>query len=212
MSSPKRMMHTAGAAEQAEAKAETQPSLVRDFLEKAMSADDSQVDAWAPLLLLDATRERATDLHIDPYGDGARIRFRIDGNMRDAAHIPQEVAQQLINQMKVLARLDPMVSSLPLESRWHETMEGHSIDVRLTVIACHGGEKLHARLLDRERLNFSLDGIGIPPSGRQVIEDWQREPTGMLLVTGPTGAGKTTTLHSILKHFVNSQCNVLTIE
>ena len=192
--------------------ASTQPALVQEFLGRAMSSDDAQVERSSQLLLQDAIRERATDIHIDPFNNGARIRLRIDGKMRDAAHVPTDVSQQLINQMKVLARLDPIFSPTPLESRWHETSDDHSVDIRLTVIACHGGEKLHARLLDSDRQELSLDGLGIPAQGRAVIENWQKERVGMLLVTGPTGAGKTTTLHTILEQFVDSQLNVITIE
>ena len=84
---------------------ESHPVLVREFLSVAMSSSESGTDVWSALLLQDAVRERATDIHIDPHADGARNRLRIDGVVRDAAHVPVEVAQQLINQMKVLARL-----------------------------------------------------------------------------------------------------------
>jgi len=191
---------------------EPSPSLVRSFLGNAMSSDEPQPEAWSTLLLEDAVRERAPDIHIDPHSDGTRIRFRIDGEVVDGAHVPADIAQQLINQLKVLARLDPIVSSTPLESRWQEEMDDRAIDVRLTAVACHGGEKLHARLLDRERLDFSFESLGLAGPARELMESWQAAPDGMLLVTGPTGSGKTTMLHAVVRHFVNSRSVVLTIE
>lgn len=191
---------------------DTRPDLASEFLADAMSSTTPQPDAWSSLLLRDALRERATDIHIDPHNEGARIRFRVDGVILDATHVPSEVAQQLINQMKVLARLDPIISSTPLESRWQEELDGRSIDVRLTVIACHGGEKLHARLLDRAESDFSFESLGLSGHARAQIEHWQQAPDGMLLVTGPTGAGKTTMSHAIVRHFVQSRSIVLTIE
>lgn len=191
---------------------DTRPDLVKTFLANAMSAETPQPELWSTLLLQDAVRTRATDIHVDPRSDGARIRFRIDGEVLDAAHVPGDVGQQLVNQMKVLARLDPMLSATPLESRWQEEVGDRTIDVRLTAMACHGGEKLHARLLNRERLDFSYETLGLTGNNRGIIERWQSAPDGMLLVTGPTGAGKSTMLHSVLRHFVNGRSVVLTIE
>lgn len=191
---------------------DTRPDLVSEFLADAMSSALPQPDAWSSLLLRDAVRERATDIHIDPHRDGARIRFRVDGAILDATHVPREIAQQLINQMKVLARLDPVISSSPLESRWQEQLDDQSIDIRLTAIACHGGEKLHARLLDRDDTDLSFESLGLNGEGREIVQKWQAAPDGLLLVTGPTGAGKTTMSHAILRHFVQSRSIVLTIE
>lgn len=190
----------------------TRPELVRTFLANAMSAETPQPEAWCTLLLQDAVRTRATDIHIDPRSDGARIRFRIDGEILDAAHVPSDVAQQLVNQMKVLSRLDPMLSAVPVESRWQEEIDDRAIDIRLSAIACHGGEKLHARLLSRDRLDLSYEALGLVERNREIIERWQNTPDGMLLVTGPTGAGKTTALHAVLQHFVAKRSVVLTIE
>lgn len=191
---------------------DTRPDLVKTFLAKVMSAETPQPEAWSTLLLQDAVRTRATDIHVDPRSDGARIRFRIDGEVFDAAHIPSDVAQQLVNQMKVLARLDPMISATPLESRWQEQVDNRVVDIRLSAIACHGGEKLHVRLLDRDRLDFSYEALGLTGANREIIERWQNTPDGMLLVTGPTGAGKSTMLHAVLRRFVDKRSVVLTIE
>ena len=183
-------------------------SLVATVSTSESSADDDRGN----LLLANAVRKRATDIHIDPRAGAARIRFRIDGVLQEVADLPIGAAQQLINQLKVMARLDPIVSELPLESRWSISIEDRPIDIRLTTIACHGGEKLHARLFDQSRRDLTLDGIGIPAKDLAVINDWKKAPKGIMLVTGPTGAGKTTTLYSVLRHFVDSNLNVITIE
>lgn len=195
-----------------ESNPDTEARLAQDFFRAVTRSSDHQLESWAHLLLHDAVIARATDIHVEPYEGGARLRFRIDGRMRDAGFISQEVAQQVVNQMKVLARLDPIVSPLPLESRWQESFGDEKTDIRLTAIACHGGEKLHARLLDQGRLNYSLSGLGMSADSCKLVEQWQNARDGMLLVTGPTGAGKTTTLHAVLRHFIESDLNVLTIE
>lgn len=186
--------------------------LVREFLGSVLTSDSPQPEAWSESLLRDAVRARATDIHVDPVSDGVRIRLRVDGEVLTAAHVPREVGQQLINQMKVLARLDPMLSALPLESRWQQVVDRRQIDIRLTAIAYHIGEKLHARLLDHDRLDVTFESLGLDGENHRIIESWQSSPDGMLLVTCPTGSGKTTMLHAVLRQFVETPSVVLTIE
>jgi len=189
-----------------------EPVLAPEFLRSTMQQDPRAPEEWAHLLLRDAHEARATDIHIEPYADVGRIRFRIDGKVHDAAFVADEVVRHLNNQLKVLAQLNPIISSVPMESRWQEVVGNDVFDIRLTALACRGGEKVHARLLGRGPTDLTLDTIGLNDVGRDLVSQWVRNPEGMLLATGPTGAGKTTSLYSILQHFVNLPLSVTTIE
>lgn len=187
-------------------------STAPQFLMAAIDKEDFSEDQLAELLLSDAVIAQASDVHIDPFRDRATIRFRIHGSLCQAAVIPPDVAQKVINQLKVRGKLHPMPTVLPGESRFGMNHADQHVDVRITTIQCHHGEKLHIRLLPSENDNYTLSELGLQEDQLGDLESWLKAPKGLVFVTGPTGAGKTTTLHAIARELVAANKNVLTIE
>jgi general secretion pathway protein E len=168
--------------------------------------------ALAGALLRDALRERATDIHLDPRSGGTRVRLRIDGQLRDAALLTRDQTNRLINQLKGLARLDPVTAFIPVESRFTHAVDGHEIDLRITATPCLGGEKVSIRLLDPVRVKLPLHDLGLMNDDLDVIAGWLRSVNGMFVVAGPTGSGKTTTLYALLDVLKVERRSIITIE
>lgn len=187
-------------------------SLAETFVEAALAASDDHQDHLCNFLLHDAIAVQASDIHINSYFDRVHIRFRIMGELHLVATIPIEVGQHVINQLKVMAKLDPIARVLPGESRFSARVDGSNYDVRVTSILCHGGEKLHARLLRNDAGVFTLEKLGLSATQLELLNSWLEKPRGMLLVTGPSGAGKTTTLHALVQKIIETNQNVVSIE
>lgn len=163
-------------------------------------------------LLEDAVRARATDVHIDPRRDGAVVRFRIDGAVLDAGLLDADLYARLVNQIKTENNIDPGVVFLPRGSRQSYEVGAKVIDVRLMLAPCCGGQKIALRLLDPERVRHRVEDLGLGSKGLQEVRGWLSELTGMFLVTGPTGSGKTTTLYALLHELAGHERNIVTVE
>ncbi|MEM9418057.1 MAG: ATPase, T2SS/T4P/T4SS family [Planctomycetota bacterium] len=187
------------------------PDMVRATHE-ALRSDEGTAANLASTLVLDATQQGASDIHIDPTNDGCVIRFRVNGVLYDTAEFLGDSTQRLINQVKGAAEIDPMRSFNPQEGRWRQEMNGHHVDLRVTTIPSVAGDKIAIRLLDPQRANQQLDGIGLNGPQFQTIERWAENPDGLFVTVGPTGSGKTTTLYALLQRFRGSARSVVTIE
>ena len=197
------------------------PSLVRELLEafsgtegaEEWEAEEEGELQWvAEALLRDAVREEATDLHLDNHRDGMLVRMRIDGRVLDGAFISHEQGQRLSNQFKTMAGLSPVVRFVPEEGRITREVDNIALDLRLAHAPCLRGDKLSIRLFIPQQVPQDLTRIGLREEGLQRLQDWMDNISGMLLVAGPTGSGKTTTLYAMLHKLKLHERNVITIE
>jgi hypothetical protein len=172
------------------------PHLTRAFQRALMAGDSATAETtegWIKALLTDARAARASDIHLDPLPDRVRVRFRIDGTILDAAAISVEDGMRLIRSCKVHANLDPAPSRVPEDSHLEVELPGGRVDVRLACAPCVHGDKLALRLLHRTPVRLRLADLGLRAEERAGIERWIGDMSGMFLVTGPAGSGKTTT-------------------
>lgn len=163
-------------------------------------------------LLEDAVAARASDLHLDPRESGWMLRMRIDGAIVNTLPIDETAGLRLINQLKTMAGLDPVAALRPEEGRFSYRLDEMDLDVRLTLVPCLNGEKLAIRVLRPMGGWSSLEDLGFPQTETDILENWLDAPVGMLLVTGPTGVGKTTTLYTLLHHMRHSSRHIVTLE
>ena len=164
------------------------------------------------VLLRDALRERATDVHLDPQADGVRVRFRIDGRLHDAASLSRDHGIHLIRHFKAISNLDPVNTLRLADARITYGLDGEDVDLRLACAPTVAGEKLSIRVLDRSRVEQRLDELGLSPQDDERIRQWLAGASGMFLVVGPTGSGKTTTAYALLHELKGHERSVVTIE
>jgi len=162
--------------------------------------------------LLTAIKDKASDIHIEPDRQGTRIRYRIDGMLRDLMKPPAGLHASIVSRVKVIGRMDIAEKRLPQEGRVRIMAEGRDIDLRVSSMPTLLGEKIVVRILDKANLKLRLEELGFR---RQTLDAFQRmlnQPYGLVLVTGPTGSGKTTTLYSALDLIRGPEVNVMTVE
>ncbi len=175
---------------------------------------DSSVGSLVDQVLVDAIRERATDLHIEPYENQLRVRYRIDGILTEAA-IPSRVAalhEAIVNRIKVTANLDIAEKRLPQDGRAQLKIGPEEYDLRISLLPTPYGETVNIRILTRHFVFGNLQDLGYSADEARLIETFMGRPHGMILVTGPTGSGKTTTLYTCLERLNRPAIKILTIE
>jgi type IV pilus assembly protein PilB len=163
-------------------------------------------------LILHAMRKGASDIHIEPTRKYTLVRFRIDGQLVEVLRPRRDIHPAIISRVKVMARMDIAQQRLPQDGRCQVAVEGTEIDLRISTLPTVLGEKAVLRVLDRRRLTFNLDELGLPD---RLLDDFRKllgKPHGMILVTGPTGSGKTTTLYSALELLKSVHRNIVTVE
>ncbi|MDP9463482.1 MAG: GspE/PulE family protein, partial [Actinomycetota bacterium] len=159
-----------------------------------------------------ALRDRASDIHIEPTDGEIRIRFRVDGALREVLSLPASTGPELVSRIKIMADMDIVERRRPQDGQFEMTIDGAGVDVRVATGATIWGETAVLRLLDKSRLMKQLSELGMPPSTRDRYLSIVRKPYGMILCSGPTGSGKTTTLYATLAEISRSELNVMTIE
>jgi type IV pilus assembly protein PilB len=162
--------------------------------------------------LLTAVRDKASDIHIEPDKKGTRIRYRIDGILRDLMKPPAGMHAAIVSRVKVIGKMDIAEKRLPQEGRVRIVAEGREIDLRVSSMPTLLGEKLVLRILDKQNLRVRMEDLGLRPDGMGAFQRMLRQPHGLVLVTGPTGSGKTTTLYSALELLRTPEKNIITIE
>jgi type II secretory ATPase GspE/PulE/Tfp pilus assembly ATPase PilB-like protein len=168
-------------------------------------------------LISGALRNRASDIHMEPTPDGLRVRYRIDGILRNIITLPLDVSRRAVVALKVMADMDISESRRPQDARISEQYVSETeaevgLDMRVSTLPCVGGEKAVIRLLPRQNPFSSIDELGFSAKGLAVYKGWLRQPQGMIIFTGPTGSGKTSTLYTSLQAIATEHVNVVTVE
>jgi len=176
------------------------------------SRDDSPVIRLINALLLQAVKDGASDIHIETQEKRLIVRFRVDGVLRDVVEPKRALAPLLVSRIKVMARLDIAEKRVPQDGRVTLRIGGYDIDVRISTIPTQHGERVVMRLLDRGSAGLDTAALGMSEHDRAVFLKLLARPHGMLLVTGPTGSGKTTTLYTALTHLNDRKRNIMTVE
>ncbi len=178
----------------------------------AASTEEAPVIKLANLVLVQAIKDRASDIHIEPFEKMVRLRYRIDGTLVDATPPPKNMQVALISRLKIMSNLDIAERRLPQDGRMRMRVGGRDIDVRVSFLPTVHGEKCVLRILDKSQLSASIDKLGMDPETFRRFKTAVDAPHGLILVTGPTGSGKTTTLYSVLNELNSPEFNIVTVE
>jgi type IV pilus assembly protein PilB len=184
-------------------------SLVSDIRE---SADDAPVIKLVNSVIAQAVDEGASDIHFAPDGKDMRVRFRVDGVLNDTTTIPRRMVAGVVSRVKIMGNLDIAERRVPQDGRVSLTVEGHSIDLRVVTLPSVMGEGIVMRILDKEQVLLTLDTLGMRDEARDRFEAGFTQAYGAVLVTGPTGSGKSTTLYAALNAINSPEKNIITIE
>jgi general secretion pathway protein E len=176
------------------------------------SADDAPAIRLINGIIAEAARRGVSDIHIEPYETGLVVRMRVDGVLRETLRMPPHVAPVVVSRVKVMARLDIAERRVPQDGRIGLTLGGKLLDVRVSTLPSRAGERVVLRILDKDNAGIGLDSLGMPPAIHRLYREALAEPNGIVLVTGPTGSGKTTTLYAGLRILNDGSRNILTVE
>ena len=190
-------------------------SIISEIEDTADLLDDT---SSAPIIKLvnhilsQSIKARASDIHIEPYQDSFKVRYRVDGILYDLLTPPKWIQAPLISRIKVMAEMNIAEKRLPQDGRLEVKMGDQDIDVRVSTIPISFGERVVLRLLNKTTKLFTLSNLGLLPRKRKLLENLVKSPNGIILVTGPTGSGKTTSLYAILSSINTPEINIITIE
>ncbi len=178
----------------------------------AEETEDAPVVRLVNMLITQALKDRASDIHIEPAEEEVKVRFRIDGVMQTVMNVPKTVHPALVARLKVLARLNIAEKRLPQDGAFEMTVDGRSVDFRIATIPTISGERAALRLLDKGKGILTLEELGMDAPARRRYSSLAGQPYGIILVSGPTGSGKTTTLVSTLSQLNSADKNIMTVE
>src|SRR5213593_1545484 len=178
----------------------------------AASSEEAPVIKLANLVILQAIKDRASDIHIEPFEKTVRLRYRIDGVLVDVTPPPKNLQVALASRIKIMSNLDIAERRLPQDGRMRVRVGGRDIDLRISFLPTVHGEKCVMRILDKSNLSASLDKLGLDQDTFRRFKAAVDAPHGLILVTGPTGSGKTTTLYSALNELNSPEYNIITVE
>jgi type IV pilus assembly protein PilB len=197
------------AVSEGEAEAEGELAEVSDM---EVSAEDAPVIKLVYSILGQAVGEGASDVHFEPAENEMRVRFRIDGVLREAAHVPKRMISAVVSRVKIMSDLNIAEKRVPQDGRVSIVVEDRRIDLRITTLPTQRGEGATIRILDKDNAQRSLDDLGMDGSARERFADSFHQAYGAVLVTGPTGSGKSTTLYAALQEINDVEKNIITIE
>jgi type IV pilus assembly protein PilB len=192
-----------------EAEAEDELAEVADM---QVGAEDAPVIKLVYSILGQAAGEGASDIHFEPAEDEMRVRFRVDGVLREAAHVPKRMVNAVISRVKIMSDLNIAEKRVPQDGRVSVNVEDRRVDLRITTLPTQKGEGATIRILDTDNAQRSLDDLGMDGSARERFEDSFHQAYGAVLVTGPTGSGKSTTLYAALADLNHVEKKIITIE
>ncbi len=186
--------------------------LVQSSSELLKITQDAPVVKITNLLLAEAVNLRASDILIEPLEDDLRVRYRVDGILREGRRSPVSLHNAIISRLKVMSNLDIAERRLPQDGRFKVKLHGREVDFRISVIPSSMGEKIALRILDKSQATLNIDKLGFDGKSLEEIKKAASRPHGMILMCGPTGCGKTTTLYSIMQHVNSPEKNIVTVE
>jgi type IV pilus assembly protein PilB len=206
----KKVAEEAAQASEVEVQAAKQEEIDLDQL--TQESEDAPVIKIVNLILAQAVKEKASDIHIEPFQNTLKLRYRIDGELVLAESPPKALQLAITSRIKILAGLNIAERRVPQDGRFRVRVLGKEIDLRISILPTSHGEKIVIRILDKGSLTASIDQMGIDESTLAKFRKAIDAPHGMILVTGPTGSGKTTTLYSVLQELNNPEYNIVTVE
>ncbi|MXR37586.1 type II secretion system ATPase GspE [Craterilacuibacter sinensis] len=182
---------------------------VEDLLE---AEDDAPIIRMINALLTQALREQASDIHIEAFEERSLVRFRMDGSLRDVASPHRALHAALVSRIKIMAQMDIAEKRIPQDGRISLRLAGRPVDVRVSTLPTSYGERVVMRLLDKDATRLDLETLGMAPDTLAEVDRLIRQPHGIVLVTGPTGSGKTTSLYAALSRLDARHSNIMTVE
>jgi type IV pilus assembly protein PilB len=188
------------------------PGIELDEEDSLRASQTPPIVKLANLVLAEGLKAHASDIHIEPAEHDVRVRLRVDGVLRDYLQAPPWLHAGLTSRLKVMGKLDIADKRLPQDGRFKVRLQNRAVDVRLSTLPTRFGEKLVMRLLEAGGGSYDLKTLGLPEKALQTLVDAGDQPQGMIIVTGPTGSGKTTTLYSLLSRKLSSKLSVVTVE
>jgi len=183
-----------------------------DIGEVIRSSSEAPIVKMIDALIAEALIKRASDIHIEPYEKSIRVRYRIDGALQEAADLPKKIQNAVTARLKIMSNLDITQRLIPQDGRFKVKLEEREVDFRVSVLPIRHGEKVVMRALDKSNLSIGLEALGFLPQAMEAFQYAVTRPYGMILVTGPTGSGKSTTLYSVLNKLNQPEKNIITIE
>lgn len=174
--------------------------------------DGSPIVSLVNYIIVHAVRQGASDIHIEPGQKYTLVRYRVDGQLREVLRPRKDFHPAIVSRLKVMGKMDIAEHRMPQDGRMHVLVEGRNIDFRISTLPTILGEKIVLRILDRENLTFNLEELGVPEGQLKTIKQMIGKPHGLVLVTGPTGSGKTTTLYSAIELMKSVHRNIVTVE
>ena len=183
-----------------------------DIADLEKKGHEAPVIRFVNAVILDALKQGASDIHIEPKEKGLKVRYRIDGVLFESMNPPHHMHPAIVSRLKIMANLDIAERRIPQDGRIRAIMQGRKVDLRMSTLPTACGEKVVLRILDNRSINVPLEALGL---SENILVIWRRqieEPHGILLVTGPTGSGKTTTLYSSLRCMDGNRLNISTVE
>lgn len=181
-------------------------------LEVASASEEAPVVRVVQMVITQAMRDRASDIHIEPTGERVRVRYRIDGALTEVLDLPGSIGPAVVSRVKILGGMNIVERRRPQDGQISMEIEGREIDIRVSTTAVVGGEKVVMRVLDKSRPLFKLEQLGMPPETAARFSALIHAPYGMVICAGPTGGGKTTTLYASLGELNSPERNLMTIE
>lgn len=175
-------------------------------------ANSAPIIRYVDLVLYQAIKEKASDIHFEPFEKDFKIRYRVDGALYEMAPPPVHLALPILSRVKVMANMNIAEKRIPQDGRIVKQVGEKQVDMRVSTLPTHHGESVVLRVLDRSSVNLTLENLGLPPSIYEYITDTIEKPNGIFIVTGPTGAGKTTTLYAALRRINTIEAKLLTAE
>lgn len=174
--------------------------------------DDAPIIRMVNSILIQAVQGRASDIHVEPQEDELRIRFRVDGELYEVLRVSGKIQAAVVSRIKIMAGMDIAEKRVPQDGRFHSKIDYREVDFRVSTLPTVNGEKVVMRILDQENALSRIDHLGLSNRNKERFFTLSRIPQGMILVTGPTGSGKTTTLYSILNEVNSGDKNIITLE
>ncbi|NQV04055.1 MAG: Flp pilus assembly complex ATPase component TadA, partial [Candidatus Omnitrophica bacterium] len=183
-----------------------------DITDAALEGETPPIVKMVNLILFEALRKRASDIHIEPEEKDLKVRYRIDGSLHDALRLPKKNQNAILARLKIMSGMDITEFRVPQDGRFKIKMQNKEVDFRVSALPTSFGAKMVLRALDKSNLSIGLDKLGFSEYALKKFKEATQKPFGMILVTGPTGSGKSTTLYSILNRLNTADKNIITVE